>query len=142
MAAAGLQCCAYLSVFLFIWYMFSLIFLMNPDLIHDKKTRLQMPPRDYIEGSHYLVSHRGGSIEALENTMNAFKHSVELGVHVIECDVRITKDGEIMVAHDQDFDRVFKNTTFSKKMNKIRLTNADDLPEFKDKIDVLFTWPT
>ena len=88
------------------------------------------------------MSHRGGAIEALENTMEAFKHSVKLGVHVIECDVLITKDGEMMVAHDQEFDRVFNNKTFTKEMNKIRLTDADDLPEFKDKIDVLFTWPT
>ena len=44
------------------------------------------------KGAPYLFAHRGGSFEAPENTLQSFLHSVEVGVDVIETDVRITKD--------------------------------------------------
>lgn len=46
-----------------------------------------------------LFAHRGGSIENPENTLQAFKSSNKLGA-VIETDVRCTKDGVVLVAHD------------------------------------------
>ena len=49
-----------------------------------------------------LVGHRGGSMEAPENTIQAFKKGLANGCQMLECDVRITKDGEIIVCHDDD----------------------------------------
>jgi glycerophosphoryl diester phosphodiesterase len=46
------------------------------------------------------VGHRGASGLAPENTMSAFRKALELGVDMIELDVRITKDKRFVVIHD------------------------------------------
>ncbi len=46
-----------------------------------------------------LIAHRGGSLEAPENTMGAFWHAVEIGMKFVELDVQMTLDGEMVVIH-------------------------------------------
>ena len=46
------------------------------------------------------ISHRGESIDAPENTLDAFKLSLERATDGMECDVRLTADGEVVVSHD------------------------------------------
>lgn len=48
----------------------------------------------------WLIAHRGGSRLAPENTFAAFEVAEALGVDVIETDVRLSRDGEVMVFHD------------------------------------------
>ncbi len=52
-----------------------------------------------------ILAHRGGSLIAPENSMAAFKKSAELGVHGFEIDIRLTKDEEIVVFHDEYVNR-------------------------------------
>lgn len=52
-----------------------------------------------------VLAHRGGSAIAPENTLAAFKKSSELGVQGFEIDIRLTKDEEIIVFHDEYLDR-------------------------------------
>lgn len=47
-----------------------------------------------------LYAHRGASAERPENTMAAFERAVELGVHALEMDVHVTRDGHLIVVHD------------------------------------------
>ncbi|MDX1807441.1 MAG: glycerophosphodiester phosphodiesterase [Paenisporosarcina sp.] len=56
-------------------------------------------------GHPIILAHRGGSQIAPENSMVAFKKSAELGVHGFEIDIRLTKDEEIIVFHDEFIDR-------------------------------------
>jgi glycerophosphoryl diester phosphodiesterase len=51
------------------------------------------------------IAHRGGSKLNPENTMAAFAHAVALGVDAIECDVHLSRDGEVVVIHDDALDR-------------------------------------
>jgi glycerophosphoryl diester phosphodiesterase len=51
-----------------------------------------------------ILAHRGGSLEAPENTTIAFSKSAELGVHGFVVDIRLTKDEEIIVFHDEYVD--------------------------------------
>lgn len=55
-------------------------------------------------------AHGGGQHLMPDNTMLAFMHAAELGVHVIELDVNVTKDGEIVVLHDTTVDRTTDGT--------------------------------
>lgn len=47
-----------------------------------------------------IVAHRGSSAVAPENTLAAFRRAVSDGADAVEFDVRITRDGEIVVIHD------------------------------------------
>jgi glycerophosphoryl diester phosphodiesterase len=52
-----------------------------------------------------LIAHRGGSLEAPENTIASFRHAIELGMRYVELDVQMTRDGELVVIHDETVDR-------------------------------------
>lgn len=51
-------------------------------------------------------AHRGGSLEAEENTMAAFAHAVGLGYSYIETDVQATSDGVAVIFHDDTLTRM------------------------------------
>lgn len=52
-----------------------------------------------------VCAHRGRSGVAPENTLVAFEQATELGVDFIECDVRRTSDGVIVLMHDAAINR-------------------------------------
>lgn len=52
-----------------------------------------------------LLGHRGARFEKPENTMAGFLYALECGMKGIELDVRKTKDGQIVVIHDETIDR-------------------------------------
>jgi glycerophosphoryl diester phosphodiesterase len=56
-------------------------------------------------------AHRGASGYCPENTMIAFKKAIQLGATGIETDVQMTKDGHLVLIHDESL----KRTTTSKK---------------------------
>lgn len=51
-------------------------------------------------------AHRGGALEAEENTMAAFGHAVRLGYTHVETDIQATKDGVAVVFHDDTLERM------------------------------------
>ncbi|MDD3339695.1 MAG: glycerophosphodiester phosphodiesterase [Lachnospiraceae bacterium] len=52
-----------------------------------------------------IFAHRGASAYAPENTLPAFRLAMEQGADGIELDVQLTKDGEVVVLHDETLDR-------------------------------------
>jgi glycerophosphoryl diester phosphodiesterase len=56
-------------------------------------------------GGLIVVAHRGASRAAPENTLSAMKKAIELVADYAECDVFQTKDGEIVLFHDEEMDR-------------------------------------
>ncbi len=60
----------------------------------------------YLAGAPLLVAHRGGAGLAPENTLEAFRAAVEeWRADMLEMDVRLTRDGEVVVIHDATVDR-------------------------------------
>ena len=53
-----------------------------------------------------VFAHRGFSGCFPENTMPAFQAAEQTGCYGIELDVQVTKDGEVVVFHDESIDRV------------------------------------
>ena len=47
-----------------------------------------------------IIAHRGASHLAPENTLTAFRLAKTLGADGFECDVQITRDRHLVVAHD------------------------------------------
>lgn len=52
-----------------------------------------------------IFAHRGASAYAPENTVEAFALAMEQGADGIELDVQMTKDGQVVVIHDETIDR-------------------------------------
>lgn len=58
------------------------------------------------------MAHRGFSGYYPENTMLAFRKAVETGCDGIETDLHMTKDGVIVICHDEKIDRTTDGTGF------------------------------
>lgn len=68
---------------------------------------LGMPESAHWEESELtLIAHRGYSSEFPENTMPAFEGALDIGVDYIETDVQMTKDGRLVLFHDDDLQRI------------------------------------
>ena len=82
-----------------------------------------------------ISAHRGGSIEAPENTIESFEYSIELGSSYIETDVQLSSNGIPYIFHDNDLKRLFgKNIIF----NSLHSDEIDELILFdKYKIPTL-----
>jgi glycerophosphoryl diester phosphodiesterase len=81
-----------------------------------------------------VMAHRGYSGKYPENTMLAFEEAAKTGADGIELDVQLTKDGQVVVIHDERIDRTtdgsgwVKDYTYEelKKFNAARV-KADSI---------------
>mgnify|MGYP001532599793 FL=1 len=53
-----------------------------------------------------IIAHRGANRYAPQNTIPAFEKAVELGADGTETDVHITKDGHIVICHNDTVDEL------------------------------------
>jgi glycerophosphoryl diester phosphodiesterase len=72
-----------------------------------------------------VIAHRGGAGIAPENTLRVFEKAVNLGVDVLEIDVRGTRDGAIVVIHDATVDRTTDGTGRVGEMTLTELKKLD-----------------
>lgn len=49
-----------------------------------------------------VIAHRGASATEPENTLRAFSRAIKLGADMIELDLHATRDGQVVVIHDDD----------------------------------------
>lgn len=52
-----------------------------------------------------VIAHRGASAYAPENTLPAFEKGIRMGAHMFELDVHVSKDGQLVVVHDDNLTR-------------------------------------
>ncbi|MFC4322784.1 glycerophosphodiester phosphodiesterase [Litchfieldia salsa] len=72
-----------------------------------------------------VIAHRGGAGIAPENTLYAFKMAERLGVDAIELDVRMSKDKELIVIHDETVDRTTDGTGLVSNLTLDQLKEFD-----------------
>lgn len=53
-----------------------------------------------------IIAHRGYSSLFPENTLAAFSGAVDIGADMIELDVQLSRDGTVVVCHDNDLSRI------------------------------------
>lgn len=73
---------------------------------------LPSPFRRSVTGKVSIVAHRGLSAEEPENTMRSFRRAVEVGCDLIEFDLHRTRDGQVVVIHDDTVDRTTDGTGY------------------------------
>ena len=82
-----------------------------------------------------VVAHRGANREAPENTMEAFRRAIEIGVQGIELDVQLTRDGVPVVHHDPNLP-VTRLPISSLTLDSVRLkSSAPTLDEVLELVD-------
>ena len=90
----------FVTVFIIIFAVLAFLFAFYLFLMAPKKTK----DMEKYKGLYY--AHRGlHNSERAENSMSAFRAAVEAG-YGIELDVRLSKDGKLVVFHDDTLDRV------------------------------------
>jgi glycerophosphoryl diester phosphodiesterase len=53
------------------------------------------------------VGHRGARAYEIENTFESFRKAIEVGANAVELDVRQSKDGKLIISHDDNLKKVF-----------------------------------
>ncbi len=92
-----------------------------------------------------IFAHRGYTASFAENTMGAFIEAEMAGADGIELDVQLTKDGEVVVIHDEKVDRTTSGNGFVKDIlyKEIRKLNTNKNGIKKEPIPSLtevFEW--
>lgn len=100
------------ALFVLYWALSSLL-LRHPYLLHGdpfSPKNLLRYPRMCRDGRPLQLrhgSHRGGSAENIENTMAAFRHAArDLHTDILELDCQLSRDGRVVVAHDNSIERL------------------------------------
>ena len=83
-----------------------------------------------------VIGHRGACGYAPENTILSFVKALEIGVDMIEFDVHLSKDGEVVVVHDDFLDRTTDafGAVNQKTLDQLKGVNLSD----NQKIPTLF----
>jgi len=95
------------------------------------------------DASFAAFAHRGGALEAAENTMEAFAHAAGLGYRYIETDVQLTSDGVVVIFHDDVLDRLtdlagrVADRTWA-ELSQTSVHGAGKIPRLED---ALRAWP-
>ncbi|MEL6255809.1 MAG: glycerophosphodiester phosphodiesterase family protein [Bacteroidota bacterium] len=99
---------------------------------------LRQPKNDYI----LAVSHRGDWRYAPENSLMAVQRCIDLGLDIVEIDVRLTKDGHLVAMHDKTVDRttngsgLLSDLTLA-EVKELRLKNACGVRHSRQQVPTL-----
>ncbi len=73
----------------------------------------------------FIYAHRGASGAFPENTMRAFEEARKSGATGIELDVQLTKDGQVVIIHDETLERTTNGTGYVQEYTLSQLKNLD-----------------
>ncbi|WP_059172150.1 glycerophosphodiester phosphodiesterase [Bacillus sp. FJAT-27445] len=76
-------------------------------------------------GKTKIFAHRGSKGTHPENTLEAFREAIRLGVDGIELDVHLSKDGELVIIHDETVDRTTNGSGNVRDMTVEELKSLD-----------------
>lgn len=85
------------------------------------------------------IAHRGASGYEVENTLSAFKTAIELGVDMVELDIRTCKTGESLVIHDKYIrskNIQLKDLTLS-DIKKVHIEGDEKIPTLKEALQMI-----
>ena len=113
-----------LSIFLLVLLVVGISFVVNP----------KAPPNQYyLDVTRPLViAHQGGDGVWPGNTMFAFERAVEVGADVLEMDAHLTKDGEIVLMHDETVDDTTDGTGLIEDLTLTQLKALDAAYEWSN----------
>jgi glycerophosphoryl diester phosphodiesterase len=86
-----------------------------------------------------IIAHRGGPAYAPENTLAAFRNAIAAGADWLEMDVQMTRDGALVVIHDETVDRTTNGTgrvadLTLEQIGTLDAGNGERVPTFEEVI--------
>lgn len=72
-----------------------------------------------------MVAHRGASSTRAEHTLGAYVDALDQGADALECDVRLTADGHLVLVHDRDTRRTGQAPGVVSRMELAELEELD-----------------
>ena len=88
-------------------------------------------------GRPLRIGHRGAAGHVLENTLGSIDKAIELGVDYVEIDLRLTRDGHVVILHDATVDRTttghgrIKDLTLA-QVKRIKTKDGQHVPTLEE----------
>ena len=82
-----------------------------------------------------IIAHRGyfqTNPPTTENSLKSLENAQNLKIYGAEFDVRMTKDGVLVVNHDEHHAKMEISETDFKELKKVKLSNGEQFPTLKD----------
>jgi glycerophosphoryl diester phosphodiesterase len=92
-------------------------------------------------GRPLRIGHRGAAGHVLENTLGSIEKAIELGVDYVEIDLRLTRDGHVVVLHDPTVDRTttghgrIKDLTLA-QVKRLKTKDGRHVPTLEDVLKI------
>ncbi len=87
-----------------------------------------------------VIGHRGAAGLEPENTLRSVRRAIELGVDRVEIDVRVSRDGRLVIMHDETVDRTTNGHGYVSELtfNELRSLDAgmgEKIPTLKEILE-------
>lgn len=125
-------------VYLFLVIFVVFLFMICPDLSQSRKKKMRPFESVYIAHRGFFDNHGG----CPENSLPAFQRAVDFGFG-IELDVQLSKDGQLLVFHDDSMKRMcgidmnLRDLDFADIQKHHLLDTNETIPLFKDVLTVI-----
>ncbi|MCX8534279.1 glycerophosphodiester phosphodiesterase family protein [Chryseobacterium luquanense] len=89
----------------------------------------------FMNAQTQIIAHRGyfqTNPPTTENSIKALENAQKLKIYGAEFDVRMTKDGVLVINHDEHHGKMIIEETDFKELEKLKLSNGEKLPTLKD----------
>ena len=85
------------------------------------------------------VGHRGARAYEIENTLESFQKAIELGVNAIELDVQKSKDGKLIIIHDDNLKKVFSKDVFVNQatLKELKQSTENKIPTLEEALKTI-----
>lgn len=89
-----------------------------------------------------ILGHRGARAVKTENTVDAFRYACQAGIKWVELDAMLSKDGVVMVFHDETLERLTGkegrlDELTAEQLQKLSLKPEGKIPTLAEVLDVL-----
>jgi len=79
-----------------------------------------------------VIAHRGSHVKVPENTLAAYENAVKEGADYVEIDLRTTKDGHLVIMHDESVTRMTRKNGNLKDLNYEQIKELKIIPNRKE----------
>ncbi|MFY7814886.1 MAG: glycerophosphodiester phosphodiesterase family protein [Chryseobacterium taeanense] len=89
----------------------------------------------FMKAQTQIIAHRGywqTQPPTTENSLKSLENAQRLKIYGSEFDVRMTKDGILVVNHDEHHEKMEISETDFKELEKVKLSNGENFPTLKD----------